>query len=105
MGNVLERMDWFAESEPRICVWCKLCGVVVTGHTWGYVCTRSAEDITKRVKNAIKPFPPGTGGRRTRGQCVNPDEWHDKCFVPTKLTDQRIRLIDAMGLLPDDEKE
>lgn len=102
VANVLERMDWFAESEPQMCVWCKLCGVVMRGDVWGYVCIKSCEDITKRVKNAIKPFPPNTDGKRTRVQCVNPDEMHPECFVPTKLTDKRIRLMDVLGLMPDD---
>lgn len=97
--SVLERMDMFAESEPRMCVWCKYCGVIVTGYAWGYACIRSAEDMTKRHKGVIQPFPPNTGNRRTRVQCVNPDEMHD-CFVPTKLTDKRIKLMDALGLMP-----
>jgi hypothetical protein len=99
MSEVLERIDLFAESEPRICVWCKCCVAMVGGYTWGYACTKSAEDITKRHKGAIMPFPPSTGGKRTRVQCVNPDEMHD-CFEPTKLTDKRIKLLDALGLMP-----
>ena len=100
MASILERMDMFAEAEPRICVWCRHCGIVLTGPVWGYVCIRSCEDITRRVKSAIKPFPPNTGGKRTRLQCVNADEWHEECFVPTKLTDRRIRLMDMLGLMP-----
>lgn len=99
--NALERLDLFAESEPRICIWCKWCGVVITGHHWGNVCIKHAENITKRHKGAIQPFPVNTGGRRTRVQCVNDDEHHD-CFEPAKLTDKRIRLMDALGLLPED---
>ena len=99
MSEILERIDLFAESEPRICVWCKYCVAMVGGYTWGYACTKSAEDMTKRHKGVIKPFPASTGGRRTRVQCVNPDEMHD-CFEPTKLTDKRIKLMDALGLMP-----
>lgn len=100
--NVIERMDWFAESEPRICLWCKDCGVVMCDGLWGYVCLRVGHhrDITKRMKDAILPMPVNTECKRTGIQCVNADEMHD-CFVPTKLTDKRIRLLDAMGYLED----
>lgn len=99
MSKVFERIDLFAESEPRICVWCRHCVAMVGGYTWGYACTKSAEEITKRHKGAITPFPPTTNGKRTRVQCVNPDEMHE-CFEPTRLTDRRIRLMDALGLMP-----
>ena len=99
-ASTIERFDWFAESEPRMCVWCRLCGAVMLDGVWGYICTRSCEDITKRVKNAIKPFPVNTDGRRTRVQCVNADEFHPECFVPTKLTDGRIELMRQLGLIP-----
>lgn len=102
--NVIERLDLFAESEPRICVWCRHCVAMVGGYTWGYACTRSAEEITRRHKGAIMPFPVNTEGKRTRVQCVNPDEMHE-CFEPTPLTSPRMRLMDALGLLPDDGSE
>lgn len=103
--NVIEKMDMFAESEPQMCVWCKHCGVVVCDGLWGYVCLRAdnMKMLGKRNKGVIQPFPVNTGGHRTGVQCVNADEWHE-CFVPTKLTDGRIRTLDAIGLLPDDEK-
>lgn len=98
-------MDWFAESEPRICVWCRHCGVVMCDGVWGYVCLRAGNHrrLNKRIKGVITPFPVNTEGTRTGIQCVNPDEYHDECFVPTKLTDPRIRLMDMLGLMPDDE--
>ena len=97
----IERFDPFVESEPRICVWCRYCGVVRRDDSvWGYVCIRSCEDISKRVNNAIKPFPVQTGGTRTRLQCVDADEMHD-CFMPTKRDDRRISLLDELGLLGD----
>ena len=98
--NVIERMDMFAESEPRICVWCRHCGVVVCDGLWGYVCLRlgNHRDLNKRMKNVIMPFPVNTEGTRTGIQCVNADERHD-CFEPTKLTDKRIKLLDVLGLL------
>lgn len=102
VANVLERMDWFSESEPMMCVWCKWCGVVLRGDVWGYVCIRSIEDITKRVKNAIKPFPVNTDGKRSRVQCVNADEMHPECFVPTKSDDERIETVRMLGLMPND---
>ena len=101
--NMIERMDLFAESEPTICVWCRWCGAVVLGDVWGYVCLRSAESIGKRVKNAIRPFPVNTEDRRTRVQCVNADEHHPECFVPTRLTDKRIKLMDILGLMPEEQ--
>ena len=98
--SVIERMDLFAESEPRICLWFKHCGVVMCDGLWGYVCLRAGHhrDLNKRMKGVIKPFPVNTDGTRTGIQCVNADERHD-CFRPTRLTDGRIRLLDAMGYL------
>lgn len=100
--SVIERMDMFAESEPRICVWCRHCGVVVCDGLWGYVCLSAGNhrDLNKRMKNVITPFPVNTEGTRTGIQCVNADERHE-CFEPTKLTDDRIKLLDVLGLLEE----
>ena len=97
--SVIERMDLFVESEPRICVWCRHCGAVVCDGLWGYVCLKHGNhrDLTKRMKNVLVPFPPNVEAR-TGVQCVNADERHD-CFEPTRLTDKRIELLDALGLL------
>lgn len=105
LASILERMDWFAESEPRICVWCRNCGIVMCDGLWGYVCLKAGNhrDLNKRMKNVIQPFPVNTDDVRTGIQCVNADEMHD-CFQPTKLTDRRIRLMDMLGLMPDDGK-
>lgn len=96
-------MDLFAESEPHVCVWCRNCGVVVCDGLWGYVClaAENGRVLTKRTNGTIAPFPPNTENRRTGIQCVNPDERHD-CFVPTKLTDKRIKVMDMLGLMPED---
>lgn len=97
----IPKMDMFVESEPHMCVWCRYCGVVRRGKDiWGYVCIRSCESITKRVKNAIKPFPVQTDGGRTRLQCVDAEEIHD-CFKPTLRNDDRIYLLDELGILGD----
>lgn len=97
----MEKMDMFVESEPRICIWCRYCGVVKRDRNiWGYVCIKSCENITKRVKNAIVPFPAQTGGTRTRVQCVDDYEMHG-CFKPTLRDDDRIYLLDELGLLGD----
>lgn len=99
--SILQQIRLFADSEPHICVWCKWCGAIVTGHRWGFACVRSAEDMTKRHKGAIQPFPVRTGGKfRTRVQCVEPDEHHD-CWEPTEITDKRMHLLDALGLLEE----
>jgi hypothetical protein len=100
VSAVLERIDMFAESEPRICVWCRNCGIVVCDGLWGYVCLAASNSRTlnKRAKGVIQPFPVNTENTRSGIQCVNPDEAHD-CFVPTRLTDKRIRLMDALGLM------
>lgn len=100
--NVIERMDMFAESEPTMCVWCRHCGAVVCDGLWGYVCLRAdnGKVLNRRHKGVIKPFPVNTENTRTGVQCVNADERHD-CFEPTKLTDKRLRLLDALGLLDD----
>lgn len=102
--NVLKRLDLFAESEPRICVWCRNCGVVVCDGLWGYVClaAKNGRVLNRRMKNVIMPFPVNTDGTRTGVQCVNPDEMHD-CFVPTKLTDGRIKVIEMLGLMPEED--
>ena len=101
---MIPRVDMFVESEPRMCVWCRYCGVVRRDRDiWGYVCIKSCEDITKRVKSAIRPFPVQTGGTRTRVQCVDADEMHD-CFMPTLRDDDRIYLLDELGLLGDYRK-
>jgi hypothetical protein len=100
MATILEHLFTFENSEPQICIWCKYCGAIITSGVWGYACIRSAEDMTKRHKGVIKPFPPNTEDSRTRVQCVNPDERHD-CFVPTPATSKRMKLLDAMGLLED----
>lgn len=99
--SIIERMDLFAESEPRICVWCRDCGVVMCDGVWGYVCLRAGNhrQLNKRIKNVITPFPVNTENTRTGIQCVNADEHHDECFRPTRLTDKRIKLLDAIGLL------
>lgn len=101
--DVIERMDLFAESEPRICVWCRNCGAVVCDGLWGYVCLRAdnGRTLNRRMKGVITPFPVNTDNTRTGVQCVNADETHD-CFEPTKLTDKRLRLLDALGLLKED---
>lgn len=101
--NALQRMDLFAESEPRICVWCHNCGVVVCQGLWGYVClaAKNGLDMNRRKKGTIMPFPVNTDGHRTAVQCVNADETHD-CFVPTKLTEKRMKLIDVLGLMPEE---
>lgn len=98
--SIIERLDLFAESEPRICLWCRNCGVVMCDGIWGYVCLRAGNhrNLTKHMKNVILPMPVNTEGTRTGVQCVNADEMHE-CFVPTKLTDGRIKLLDAMGYL------
>lgn len=103
MEETIQRIDWFAEREPTMCVWCRWCGVVMLGDAWGYVCIRSIEAITKRVKNAIRPFPVNTEGKRSRVQCVNADEYHPECFVPTKRADKRIETIGMLGLMPEGE--
>ena len=99
--GLIEKMDLFAESEPRVCVWCRHCGVVLRGGLWGYVCLNAdnARTLGKRVSGVIQPFPVNTENTRTGVQCVNADECHD-CFEPTKLDDPRIRVMDALGLVP-----
>lgn len=98
MSEGIRRFDWFEESQPRMCVWCRYCGYVDLGYEWGYVCIRSAEDVGKRAKGVIQPFPVNTGGTRTRVQCVNADEMHE-CFAPTKEGSERIGLLRRLGLL------
>lgn len=102
LRDALTRMDMFAESEPRCCLWCRHCGAVVTGGLWGYVCLLPVHmrDLTKRIKGVVTPFPLHTENRRTGVQCVNADERHE-CFEPTRLTDKRIRLLDAMGYVEE----
>lgn len=102
----IDKLDFFVESQPRMCIWCCYCAVahLSKDEIWGYICVRHCEDITKRVKNAIKPFPVNTDGKRTRVQCVNADESHN-CFKPTERTSSRIRLLDEFGLLGDYRKE
>ena len=96
---MIERFDLFQESQPRICLWCRDCGVVFCGGTWGYVCLRHGNhrDLTKRMKGVLTPFPPNVEFR-TGVQCVNPDESHD-CFRPTPRDSARSGLLEDMGYL------
>ena len=98
--DILTQIMGFADSEPHICVWCRHCGAVVCDGLWGYVCLRRGHnrDLTKRMKNVITPFPVNTEGTRTGVQCVNADERHE-CFRPTRVTDKRIYLLDALRML------
>lgn len=98
--NVLQQIKMFADNEPHICVWCKWCAAAVTGGLWGYICTKSTQDMTKRHKGVITPFPVGSGNRRVRVQCVAADEHHD-CWEPTEITDKRLNLLDALNLLEE----
>lgn len=96
--SVLDSLLSFESSEPQMCIWCHHCGTVLTDGVWGHVCTLRAAYAPKRGR--IEPLPAGHDNR-VSAQCVQGREAHP-CFSPTPVGSGRMRLLDAMGLLPSD---
>lgn len=103
--SVIEELDFWRESLPRICLWCRWgCPILFGGVPFleTLTCRRHAVDGLRSKKLTAPPWHDpgrkGNGDFRLYTPVMNADETCDS-FEPVRLTDGKTRLLDQFGYL------
>lgn len=96
--SVIERFDWFAESLPRKCLYCKYgYPVVFCIDEWldTFACGKHRVDGLRSKKVTLK-LTDVTPHRIEMTYCPMTDPW-ESCedFTPIKLGDRKFKILDA----------
>lgn len=106
--SLIERLDLWRLSLPRICMWCRWGNPVLFGRERfleTYACGRHSVSGLKSSKLTAPPWHDpggGKGDQRTYSPMMGADETCE-AFEPIKITDQKTKLLDAFGYLGSDE--
>ena len=94
MSSLIEKINWFEESEPRTCLWCARSGIILNAadNIDAVVC------MDMNTRKTTKKDAPSNREYRTYLKVMDSMEQCDR-WTPTKIGSNRMKLMDALGLI------
>lgn len=102
--SIIERLDLFAMSLPRTCMYCAhSANLVLDPYSCldAYVCMEHSIEGLRGKRVTAPPLQlPGDRGKRVHAPIVYADERCDR-FEPIKFNSRKFRVLDLFGMFDD----